>query len=309
MSCRELSANMEHRLEGVFCTRFGGIDSLFMEFAMNIIFLGTFSLHWWCYVLHGIFLVYHGVLILLLSYHPEHHIIMLSDSTWVTTSLSVCLQAFYVVCSLLYQSAINITGISIQLYTAGLVFIIQQLAVQKIIAQRHYLTAVHDIAQAWTSIGAALYAVWQQTGITSSLWRTLGVVIYLTCVSALHIASSTIMQFTAFNSTSTLSVQSAVAWTNDSIFASGSSSSVVPVFPPNSLSANFKTTGLLNNTVYDIINQTSPDFTSAVVNATSLQASCGLLSNLSFSNNTESLSFSMYGLGPSNLSFQSKLLK
>ena len=188
-------------------------------------------------------------------------------------------------------------------------FITQQLAVHKIIAQRHYLTAVHDIAQAWTGIRAALYVLWQQIGITSSLWRTLGVVIYLACVSALHIASSTIMQFTAFNSTSTLSVQSAVAWPNGSIFENGSSPNVIPVFPPNSLSANFKTTGLLNNTVYDIINQTSPDFTSAVVNATSFQASCGLLSNLSPPNNAGPLSFSMYGLGSSNLSFQSKLLK
>lgn len=65
-------------------------------------FSGQFSIHWWCYFLHGIFLIFHGVLIILLFYHPEHHITMLSDSTWATISLSICLQAFYVVCPLLH---------------------------------------------------------------------------------------------------------------------------------------------------------------------------------------------------------------
>ena len=132
-------------------------------------------------------------------------------------------------------------------------FFTQQLAVYKIITQRHCLTVANDIAQAWTSIGASVYVLWQQTSVPSSLWRTLGVVVYLTCVFTLHIASSTIMQFTAFNSTSTISIQSAVAWTNNSIFASNVPSHVVPVFPPDGLHSNFKTTGLLNNTVYDIL--------------------------------------------------------
>lgn len=184
-------------------------------------------------------------------------------------------------------------------------FFAQQLAVHKIITQRHCLTVLNDITQAWTSIGASVYALWQQTGVSSSPWRILGVVVYLACVSTLHIASSTIMQFTAFNSTSTVSVQSAVAWTGNPIF-SNISSNVVPVFPPDGLSSNFKTTGLHNNTVYDILDQTGSGFTSAVVNATSFQVNCGLLSNLSFSNAIDPLGFSMPGLGTAYLSFQSE---
>lgn len=53
-----------------------------------------------CYVLHGILLAFHVVLILLLVYHPEHHVTMAQDNLWVTTILSIFLQAFYVVSAL-----------------------------------------------------------------------------------------------------------------------------------------------------------------------------------------------------------------
>ena len=54
-------------------------------------------MHLWCYVLHGILLALHLVLLLLLIHHPEHNVSISEDSTWVTTILSIGLQAFYVV--------------------------------------------------------------------------------------------------------------------------------------------------------------------------------------------------------------------
>ena len=54
-------------------------------------------MHWLCYGLHAILLAFHVVLILLLINHPEHHVIMASDNSWVTTTLTISLQAFYVV--------------------------------------------------------------------------------------------------------------------------------------------------------------------------------------------------------------------
>ena len=54
-------------------------------------------MHLWCYVFHGILFALHVILILLLIHHPEHDVIMSVYSTWVTTILSICLQAFYVV--------------------------------------------------------------------------------------------------------------------------------------------------------------------------------------------------------------------
>ena len=179
-------------------------------------------------------------------------------------------------------------------------FITQKLAISAILAQRHYLTAVHDIAGAWTGIGAALHALWQQTKVVSSIWTMLSVVSYLACVSTLHIASTSIMQFTAFDSYSTIPVQSEMAWPNDTVLGSGFWSSTFVGIPPNSLLSNIQTIGLLNNTLYDILTTTDSSFTNATVNATSLQANCGLLSNLTFYN-SNTLNFSMNNFGSGNI--------
>ena len=43
-------------------------------------FVGKFFMHWLCYGLHAILLALHVVLILLLIWHPEHHVTMASDN-------------------------------------------------------------------------------------------------------------------------------------------------------------------------------------------------------------------------------------
>ena len=177
------------------------------------------------------------------------------------------------------------------------------------VTQWHYLTAVHDISQAWTGLGAAIYALVQQTKTVSSIWTMLGVTTYLACVSILHIASTTIMQFTAFNSTSIIPIQSTVTWPSSIVLTNGSWAGPNLIVTPNNLLQNMETLGLLNNTIYDIVNLTDPAFTTAIVNATSLQANCGLLSNLTFSNSGPSpiFNFSVDGLGNTSL-FGSKSL-
>ena len=182
----------------------------------------------------------------------------------------------------------------------------QQLATSKLIAQRYYLTTVHDTANAWTGIGAAVYALLQQKKPPSSIWAMIGVVMYLACVSVIHIASSTIMQFIAFNSTSTISVQTLIAWPSSSVLSNSSWIGAIQTMPPITLIDDLQTNGLLNNTVYDILTTTQPGFTNATVNATSLQSSCGLLSNLSYYNSTSlpGLNFSVEGLGQGSFSFQ-----
>jgi hypothetical protein len=176
---------------------------------------------------------------------------------------------------------------------------VQQLAISNLIAQRHYLTTVHDTANAWTGIGAAVYALLQQQNPPSSIWAMIGVVMYLACVSVIHITSSTTMQFIAFNSTSTIPVQTLIAWPNSTILSNSFWIGVIQTMPPISLTDDLQTNGLLNNTIYDILTTTQPSFTNATVNATSLQASCGLLSNLSYYNSSSSagLNFSVDGLG------------
>ncbi|KAF8132803.1 hypothetical protein EV363DRAFT_1259252 [Boletus edulis] len=209
-------------------------------------------------------------------------------NTWVATALSICLQAFYV------------------LYTAVLVFVVQQLATSKLITERHYLTTVHDIANAWTGVGAAVSTLWQQTNLLSSIWAIIGVTLYLICISVMHISSTTIMQFTAYNSTSTISVPTTVPWPNNSVISNGSWADAIQTMPPINLIHDIQSNGLQNTTLYDILTTIQPSFTNATVNATSLQASCGLLSNLSFYTIQElgNINFSTDGLGQGSCSFE-----
>ncbi|KIJ20555.1 hypothetical protein PAXINDRAFT_95643 [Paxillus involutus ATCC 200175] len=250
--------------------------------------IGSFTL-WWCsYVLHGILVALHVVLLVLLIRHPEHRFVIPLDTGVMVTGLSILLQTFYT------------------LYTAGLVFITQRLALSGFIARRQYLTAVHDVSGAWPGIGAAINAVWQQTKVASSTWMTIAVMIYLACISVLHITSSTIMQFTAFNSTLTTSVQSSMAWPNQSVDLTGLNwVGAVSAVPSMNMLSDLSTYGLSNNTLYDTLTTADPLFVNATVNATSLRASCGLLSNLTYHVNPDTTStvpthyvnFSVSGLG------------
>ena len=163
----------------------------------------------------------------------------------------------------------------------------QQLAIAKLIAQRHYLTTVHDTTNAWAGIGASLSALLQQKNQPSSLWAIIGVMVYLICISVMHIASSTVLQFTTYNSTSIISVPTLVSWPNSSTLANYAWTFAIQDMPPISLADNLQTNGLLNNTIYDILTTNHSRFINATVNATSLQASCGLLSNISYHNSNQ----------------------
>ena len=52
----------------------------------------------WCYALHIILVTLHTVLLVLLIYHPEHSVVIASDSSVMTVGLSALLQAVYTVC-------------------------------------------------------------------------------------------------------------------------------------------------------------------------------------------------------------------
>jgi hypothetical protein len=134
----------------------------------------------------------------------------------------------------------------------------------------------------------------------------IAVMIYLGCVSVLHITSSTVMQFTPFNSTTTTLVQSSMAWPNQTVnFTALDWWTAVPGVPSMHMLSDLSTHGLSNNTVYDTLTTADPLFVNATVNTTSLQASCGLLSNLTYNVNpdinstlpTHYVNFSVSGLG------------
>ncbi|KAG6370614.1 hypothetical protein JVT61DRAFT_11233 [Boletus reticuloceps] len=114
------------------------------------------------------------------------------------------------------------------------------------------------------------------------------------------------MQFTAYNSTSTISIPTTVPWPNNSVISNISWTDAIHTMPPINLIHDIQTNGLQNNTIYDILTTIQPGFTNATVNTTSLQASCGLLSNLSSSTFHElgNVNFSTDGLGQGSCSFE-----
>lgn len=155
----------------------------------------------------------------------------------------------------------------------------QQLAISRAVTRKQSLTCVHDLSQAWTGIGSAFVGLWQQAKVTASLRMTLAITTYYVCVLTLHVASTTIMQFEVFSGSENTAVQSTLAWPASFCNTSYNWTELSPIVPLDQL-PSLSTKGLLNSTVYDtpLVDST---FVNATVNATTIYANCGLLSNLS----------------------------
>ena len=138
------------------------------------------------------------------------------------------------------------------------------------------LTAIHDICGAWSGIGAAINALWQQTKAVSSPVTILVILAYLSCISGLHVVSSSVVQFEAFNNTV---VPSTLAWPFSSINLTNLDwASVSPLTGLWPLLPTAK--GLTGAMLYDVPVTNDP-YTGAVVNTSTIGAECGLLSNTS----------------------------
>ncbi|KAG2132183.1 hypothetical protein BD769DRAFT_579758 [Suillus cothurnatus] len=241
---------------------------------------GSFSTRT-CYVLHGILVIIHIMLIVSYIYRWEHHLTLPftpTNSDFWPVVLSASLQAFYT------------------LYTAVLVFLTQQVAISRALVCRLKLTTIHDISNAWAGLGSALSSIWKQTRIPASLWATTAVTTYLVCISVLHITSSTLLQFQTFNSSMTTNISTLLGWVD--ISGQGISVSQYSVQNWGAITASLPvisqfpglvSVGLSNNTVYDI-SQMGSVVGHATVNATTITSSCGLLPNVTYSGNDSTAS-------------------
>ena len=145
--------------------------------------------------------------------------------------------------------------------------------------KRQKLTAIHDIAGAWNGIGAAISTLWQQTKVVSSPSAIFLTLAYLGFISGLHIISSSVIQFDAFNNTVTYTVSSTLAWPPPSVDLSTLDwQTISPLTSLWSLLPTAK--GLTGSVLYDVPSSEYA-YTGAVVNTTTITAECGLLSNLS----------------------------
>ena len=181
-----------------------------------------------------------------------------------------------------------------------MVFITQRLAVSRALTRKQSLTSHHDLSQAWTSIGSALFGLRQQAKVAASPRMTLAITTYYLCISVLHVTSTTVMQFEVFSSSKNNTMQSILAWPasfDDTMFNLdwAGLSSLVPLDQLPSLSTN----GLLNSTIYDtpLVDSTSVN---ATVNATTIHADCGLLFNLTPGSESGSISNTNATLGSVN---------
>ncbi|KAG1733543.1 hypothetical protein EDB19DRAFT_1216323 [Suillus lakei] len=226
-----------------------------------------------CYILHGMLVMIHILLLIFLVRHWEHHVTLpftaKNDGLWPAV-LSASLQAFYTI------------------YTAILLFLTQRLAISRTLARRQKLTAIHDISGAWAGLGSALSSVWRQTVIPASWWMTLAVTTYLAGISVLHVTSSTLLQFQTFNTSMATSVPTTLGWLDDSSYYSSANwGSITASLPVVSQLTGLVSAGLSNTTIYDTP-KTASIVGNATVNATSITSRCGLLPNVTYiaTNNT-----------------------
>ncbi|KAH0835538.1 hypothetical protein J3R83DRAFT_9238 [Lanmaoa asiatica] len=232
---------------------------------------GDRTLRYCCYGLHAFLVAIHIVLVGMLFTHPEHSFSVSINNTNATIALRVFLHGFYLI------------------YTTVLVLLTQKLALSAVMVQRLKLTAVHDISGAWNGIGAAISALWQQIKVTSSPSALVLVFVYLSCISGLHIISTSVIQFEAFNNTVTSVVPSSLAWpsspANFSTLDWGDISPLMTMWPLLSTAK-----GLSGSTLFDVPSS-DYSYTGAVVDATTIQSECGLLSNVSVGtwNSTEQI--------------------
>ncbi|KAH7907827.1 hypothetical protein BJ138DRAFT_1210018, partial [Hygrophoropsis aurantiaca] len=214
-----------------------------------------------CYFSHGSLFALHVVLLLVYKFHAENRVTITTApiADIVATILTISLQAFYIV------------------YTAVLAFITQRLALSYNFSRRQKLTSIHDISEAWIGIGAALSGLWDQLQIKTSMRATTAITTYLLSISALHITSSSIIQLQTFNATITVPVSTVVGWPEESIDLAGLAwPSITPLIPSTYQLAALSTIGISNATIYDLVSH-NPGFGEAIINATTISASCGLL--------------------------------
>ncbi|KAF8547518.1 hypothetical protein OG21DRAFT_909496 [Imleria badia] len=132
---------------------------------------------------------------------------------------------------------------------------------------------------------------------------TFCITIYFGCISILHISSSALMDFQTLNSTVVNQVPSTLAWPDSSVTLQDLNwTTIIPLVSVINSLSDLSTNGLFSNTVYDTPSVT-PESLYATVNATTIDAQCGLLPNLSYAGN--SISFNLPSMGPQQMQIPS----
>jgi hypothetical protein len=176
----------------------------------------------------------------------------------------------------------------------------QRLTLLRNLTRRQTLTVLHDTVNAWSGLGSALECLWQQTAIAASWLWIASITAYLTCVFALHVVSSSIVQFQTFNATVDASATLSSHWPSPDVDMMGIQwQTISALIPTIGRLASPHNMGLDGATLYDVI-RPSDMSGRAIVNATSFRADCGLVPNsmLSYSPEINANNFGYYTLNP-----------
>ncbi|KAJ7613443.1 hypothetical protein FB45DRAFT_1065037 [Roridomyces roridus] len=185
----------------------------------------------------------------------------------------------------------------ITLYSALLVFLMQSLALRRDLHKNQLLTATHDNAVAWSSLGSAIVRLWQQRALPASTVGVLCALTYLAGISVLHTAFPGVAapQSLFVNQSMPISTQSLPVFDLSGVYQNnsqnflnaaeqyaGGSLSFLPFLTPRN------TLGLHGATLYDVL---APNAGTGPVrvNATGFNISCGYIPATAFNATAQSI--------------------
>ncbi|KAH9920270.1 uncharacterized protein B0H18DRAFT_1024514 [Fomitopsis serialis] len=218
-------------------------------------------------ILHALLSIAHAVLLCIWARGAEHSIVLTPvRAQRMPTETSLVLQAIIIP------------------YTAFLVLLTQYMALRSLLAGKHTLTAVQDVASAWTGLGAALVNMWRQFSSPSSFLGIITVTVYLVCISTLHVTTPSLLSVQSFNLTDADTVPVTVGMPVVNTSASPDSQSLLweqaaPFLQYGDTKIQYLSTiGLANSTIYDTI-RPEGGLVEVTVNATTANVTCGCIPN------------------------------
>ncbi|KAJ7662609.1 hypothetical protein DFH06DRAFT_355995 [Mycena polygramma] len=171
------------------------------------------------------------------------------------------------------------------IYLGLLVYVTQTISIRRILQTDQTLTAIHDTTAAWAGIGSAVFHLWHQTRVRSSVIGVLSVFGYLGGVLILHVATPSLFAVQTFNSSTLVPVGTYglpswnVNWpngTNVADYAAGSLYSIPTVVESNT------SLGLSGGTLYDVLDDHA-GVGNVSVSATGFNISCTYPTNMTVS--------------------------
>ncbi|KAI0320946.1 hypothetical protein OF83DRAFT_1168868 [Amylostereum chailletii] len=223
--------------------------------------------------LHLVLVFFHFLLVAIWAMKLENRMtVPASWSTTLSTFLNAGLQIFILV------------------ITAGILALMQPLAIRYQFQRRQTLTSLSDQAEAWSGLGASLFSLYRNICFPAALPSVVLILNYFIALTVLHITTPILMSVPVVDVTSTRTVRTVVGTPRvadlfpvgfkiPDAFASGTfnwfeSSTGVGLLDSH-LSINYP--GLKDNRVYDTVVDTTTTSTNgtALVNYTDFQVSCG----------------------------------